>query len=147
MLSVFTSCKSESTVFEEYIKFENLSWNRFDIIKFEVSVEDIKPEYDVYIHLRHIPEFPNEELKINLSILSSSGGMRSSDYTLDLIDNDGNRLSECLGDLCDFRKCIRREVKFTDSGIVTFEIENKYSRVELPGVIEVGLIVNEAENN
>ncbi len=144
LLILFAACNGDTKVFEEYHKFENLSWNRFDILEFEANIEDIELEYDIYINIRHIPEVPYKEMLINFTIYSPSGDMRTTDYTLDYFDPEGNKLSECMGDLCDLYIPIRKAIKFYDPGITKFEIENKYPKVEMPGIMEVGIIVKKA---
>jgi gliding motility-associated lipoprotein GldH len=146
LVSIFflSSC-SNNTVFESYHKFENLNWKRFDIQKFEFEVENIDAEYDVFLSIRHIPEIPYKEMLINYTIYTPSGDMRSNDLTMELYNNEGNKLSECLGDLCDFVYPIRTSMKFSELGTIKFEIENKYTRVDMPGIMEVGLIIKIAE--
>lgn len=142
---MFISCSGDKTVFEEYQKFEKLSWNRFNILSFNMPVTDISMAYDIYINVRHLPEIPNKSISINLTLYSPSGDMRSVDFAIALRDADGNPLSNCLGDYCDRLMLLRSDFKFHEPGEVRFEIENKYSKVDLPGILEIGLIVKEAE--
>ena len=136
---------NQSKVFEEYKKFDNLSWHRFNYLEFEVTVEDSENEFDVYISLRHLPEFQYKQLPINLTIYSPSGEMRTADHLLELIDDEGNRLSKCVGDFCDVSILVRKDFKFTEPGIYNFRIENKWKKVDLPGIMEVGLLIKKSE--
>ncbi|MCF8405754.1 MAG: gliding motility lipoprotein GldH [Bacteroidales bacterium] len=144
VLVFIIGCNTESTVYKEYQKFESLSWNRFNILKFEVPVEDISSTYDIYLALRHIPEFPNKTILINYTLNMPSGDMRTNDKELELIDRDGNRLSECLGDLCDIEFQLRKGIRFSEQGSLVVEIENKYTKVEMPGIMEVGIIMRKS---
>lgn len=141
---LLSSCSSEKTVFEEYKKFEKLSWNRFDVLSFQMDVEDIDQNYDLFIHLRHFPGFPHKEMLVNLTIYSPAGDMRSTDYTLRLKDSEGESLSNCMGDYCDLLIPLRSDFSFYEPGIAKFDVENKYSKVDLPGIIEIGFIVKQA---
>jgi len=143
LIILISSC-SDSKVFEEYHKFDNLSWNRFDNQKFDVPIEDTESEYDIFITFRHLPEIPYKEIKINLTIHLPDGEFRTADHIFELIDKEGNNLSECLGDFCDISFPVRKGFTFSEPGIVRFEIENKYTKVEMPGIVEVGLIVRKA---
>lgn len=137
---------SNNKVFEEYREMDKFSWNRFNILKFEVPVDDTESEFDIYIAIRHLPEFPYKQLPVNLTIYSPSGEMRSANQTLSLYDKAGNSLSECLGDFCDISVVVRKEFKFSEQGIYKFRIENKWKKVDLPGIMEVGLIVEKSKN-
>ncbi len=142
---LFTSCSNQK-VFDEYYKFDNFSWNRFNFVKFEVNIEDTETEYDIYLNFRHLPEYPYPEFNFNFTIYTPSGEMRTMDYEIGLFDKEGQRLSECLGDYCDLKIPVRKGFRFSEQGIAKFEIENKMTKLETPGVMEVGLIVEKSEN-
>ncbi len=142
-LILFSGCSS-NTVFESYHKFDNLNWKRFDNQKFEFTVENTEVEYDVFLSIRHIPEIPYKEIRINYTVRTPSGDMRSNDLIMDLYEND-SKLSDCLGDFCDFVYPIRQGISFSEVGKVRIEIENKYPKMDMPGIMEVGLIVKIAE--
>ncbi|MBE0652206.1 MAG: hypothetical protein IH594_00310 [Bacteroidales bacterium] len=60
-------------------------------------------------------------------------------------DNEGNRLSECMGDLCDITMTVRKGLILSDTGKLNIEIENKYTKIEMPGIMEVGLIIRKSK--
>ena len=144
VLIIIAGCSGDKVVFEEYKKFENLSWNRFNIATFEVPIEDLQTGYDIYLTIRHIPEFTLESLPINFTYTMPTGDMRSTDKELRFVDNEGNKKSNCLGDLCDIEILLRKNLRFQESGLLTVEIENKFTKLELPGIMEVGLIVRKS---
>jgi gliding motility-associated lipoprotein GldH len=135
------------TVFEEYKEFDNLSWGRFDFVEFEVPIEDTDAEYDIFFAIRHLPEIPYKQMKINLTFHLPSDEMRTADHVFELVDEDGNKLSKCLGDLCDISFPVRKNFVFTEPGTVKFRIENKYTKTEMPGILEVGLIIKRSQKN
>ena len=52
------------------------SWNRFNILKFEIPVNDTQTPVDIVLAIRHLPEFQIRELPINMTIYMPSGEMR-----------------------------------------------------------------------
>lgn len=146
LLITLGSCQGfNKTMFEEHKKIEGLSWNRFDILKFSAELEKIEKPYDILINIRHLPQVQYEDMEINLTIYTASGDMRSVDYTIDFYDQEGNRLSNCMGDFCDLRATLREGFLFYEPGTVRFEVENKYTKLEMPGIIEVGLLLKESD--
>lgn len=137
------SCNNQK-IFEQHKEFDKMSWNRFNILQFDVNVKDPESAYDILLAIRHLPEIRYKELKINMTIYSPSGAMRSADYILPMLDKDGNSISSCLGDLCDITIPIRNQFKFTEAGINRIEIENKFTKVDMPGIMEVGLIIKKS---
>ena len=71
--------------------------------------------------------------------------MRTTDFTFDFYDQEGARLSKCLGDYCDLLVPVRQGFRLYEAGEVRFEIENKFTKLEMPGIIEVGLIMRKSE--
>ena len=139
---LLSSC-GDNVVFRQYNIMENLSWNRFDFQEFEVRVEqgDI---LDFYLALRHHTDFPYKKLWVNVTFYPPDGSMRSRDYDFMLKDAEGNWIADGMGELWDIELLIRKEMLFTKTGICKVRIENKHSKYEIPGVIEVGLIVRKS---
>lgn len=139
ILIVFISC-SGGTVFKEFIKMEKLSWNRFQVLKFNVPVKK-NTSYDFQVVIRHIPEVPFNGLPVNITLQTTSGETRSLDYTIRLKENDGKLKADCMGDLCDIIVTIKDDLRFTEDGICDVTLSNRMHKVESPGILEVGLIV------
>ncbi len=123
----------------------DMSWNRFDIVKFDIPVEEGGFEADFFLTIRHIPEIPYESLKYNFTFIMPSGEIRTADHVLQFADDEGNSLSQCMGDLCDLTVPVRMGLRVSEAGTLRIEIENKYTRLEMPGIMEVGLIVRESK--
>ena len=141
---LLTSCGND-VVFRKYNKMANVSWNRFDIQNFEVPVKkgDV---LDFYLSIRHHPDFPFDKIWINVTFYKPDGSMRSRDYEFDLKDKDGKWLSDCMGELCDIDLPIHKELAFNKTGNCRVRVENKNSKYETPGIIEVGLVVKRSPN-
>jgi len=139
VLILLSSC-TQSTVFREYKKMKNVSWNRFDILEFEVPVEK---DYvlDFELAFRHHTYFPYDKLFVNITFYSPGSDFRSADYEFELKDEEGNWLADGMGELWDINFPIRNGMRFSEAGICKVRIENSYSKFETPGVIEVGLVV------
>lgn len=143
--TVFLVSCGGNKVYEDYQKLDKQSWNRFNFLKFEMPVEDIDQDYDIYLVFRHWPEFPHKAIPLTITIYMPSGSERTFDHNVKLYSKGGHQLSECLGDFCDLEDLIRPGLRFSETGIVKFEIENKFTKIETPGIMEVGLIVRKAE--
>ena len=142
LLFFVVSCR-EPTVFREYQKIENMTWSRFDVLEFEVPVnEGDKLDFD--LALRHHTNFPYEKLFVNITFNAPDGEMRAADYAFLLKDDAGKWLADGMGELWDIVIPIRKEMPFYQTGICTVKIGNNYSKFETPGIIEVGLLVKKS---
>lgn len=140
---VFAGCNN-STVFKEYRKMENVSWNKFDAQEFDVPVTKGEP-LDLFLALRHHTDFPYNFIDISITYYTPDGEIRVKDHHYRLIGTDLKWKGNGMGDLWDIELPIRKKMTFNKSGICKISIESKMSKVELPGIIEVGLIVNKAQ--
>jgi gliding motility-associated lipoprotein GldH len=140
----FTSCK-ETSVYKEYRKLDNMTWNRFDFIEFEVPVEEgDKLDFDLF--LRHHIAFPYDKLFVNITFYLPGGEFRSANYDFELKDKEGNWLADGMGELWDIELPIRNELKFSETGLCKVRLENQYPKTITPGIIELGLIVKRSQN-
>ena len=134
---LLTSCGQKS-VFTERVRFDNITWDRFDILTFNVDVQkDQKLDFDLL--LRHHTLYPNDYLDLNITFYTPSGASMSRDYHFKLKDKDGKWKAEGAGDLWDIVLPIRDEMLFSKAGICKVRVENKMTKINTPGVIEIGL--------
>ncbi len=141
---IFITACQHPAVFKEYKGFDNVSWNRYDFLNFEVDVEkDQRLDFDLAI--RHHTYYPYDYLDVNITFFLQDGDIRSRDYHFELKDADGNWKSKGMGELWDIELSIRKEMSFYEDGICKVRIENKMTKMETPGLIEIGLIVYESE--
>ncbi len=145
ILILLVGCNT-NTSFKEYKKFDDVSWNRFDILDFEFTVEE-KESLDFYLVLRHHTDFPYGIIDINITIYTPDGEMRSREYHFKLKDANLNWKGKGMGDLWDIQLPIRKELIFNKGGTCKVQVENKMSRVETPGIIEIGLVVKTSSAN
>ena len=140
---ILSGC-NDSAVFKEYTVFDNVSWNKQNILNFEFPVKK-NEGLDFYLAFRHHTNFPYTFININITFFTPDGEMRSRDYHFRLKGIDGNWLADGMGDLWDVELPIRKDMIFNKTGICKVSFENKMNKAETPGIIEVGLIVRKAK--
>lgn len=140
LIFLMFSC-SRDKVFEKHIKMENLVWNRFNELSFDVPIKDTSVNYDFYVAIRHHTDMPFPRIKINFYMSTPDGETRSLDKMIDLKDKDGKLLGDGLGELWDMVEPVRKDFHFNKTGTCKVELSSRMSNVDLPGILEVGLIV------
>ncbi|MCF6170258.1 MAG: gliding motility lipoprotein GldH [Bacteroidales bacterium] len=139
VLFLLYSC-GQPVVFKEHKKFEDVSWNRFDILFFEVPVQ--AGDYlDFYLALRHHTNFPYDYLDANITFYMPGGGMRTAEYHFKLKQKNGEWKAKGMGELWDIELPVSDSLHFKKAGICKVRVENKMTKTETPGLVEVGLIV------
>jgi gliding motility-associated lipoprotein GldH len=144
LLAVLLSSCKEPAVFREYVKMPNVNWERFNILEFDVPVKN-GDQLDFFLFMRHHTDFPYDKLYVNITFYAPDGEMRSRDYEFNLKDEEGNWLADGMGELWDIELPVRKGMPFYKNGTCKVRVENKYTKYDTPGIIEVGLIVKRSK--
>jgi gliding motility-associated lipoprotein GldH len=142
-LFIISSC-NQGKVYEKYFDIERITWNRFDVKTFEVDIKDISSHYDFYIVIRHHTDIPFKFITARFTMITPSGEERVLEQKILLKDKDGKLLGDGMGDLWDVVHPARKDFQFTDPGICKVEISSTMSQADLPGIMQVGLIVKKS---
>lgn len=136
------ACNNNKPVSQTH-KFKNGVWKRFDFLKFELPVENIKATYDISVDLRFTSGFPAESLYINVVLTTPSGEERIKDYNLTVKDRNGNFLGTKTDGVYHLSVPIRKGIRFNEAGICKFEIENLMPKYVTSGIVEFGIKLEE----
>lgn len=137
---VLTSCNPRK-IYEKHLDIDRITWNRFDIKTFEIEIKDISANYAFYVAIRHLTDVPFRHVLIKFTLYTPSGERRTMEQKIFLKDNEGKLLGSGMGDLWDLVHLVRDDFKFTEPGICRVEVSSTMSQAELPGIMQVGLIV------
>ena len=74
------------------------------------------------------------------------GEMRSGDYHFELKDENGKWKANGMGELWDIELLIRKNFKMKEEGVCKVRIENKMTKLQTPGIMEIGLVVKKSSN-
>ena len=140
MCMLLYSC-DQAKIYENHLDNERITWNRFDVKTFNIDIEDTTASYDFYVAIRHITAFPFGFITIQFTIYTPSGETRMLEQKIILKDDKGNWLGDGMGDLWDLNHLVREDFRFTRPGTCTVEVSSTMSQANLPGIMQVGLIV------
>jgi gliding motility-associated lipoprotein GldH len=136
----FSSCESDK-IYEKHIDNERITWNRFDVKTFQFDITDISSTYDFYIVIRHHTEVPLKSITVQFVLYTPSGKERIMEHEIMIRDQEGKPLGDGMGDLWDLQYPAWQGFRFTAPGTCKVEISSAMPQVDLPGILQVGLIV------
>ncbi len=140
---MFTSC-SVKPVFEQEIAFDDLIWNRFNIIEIDLPVENTETLYDVYVRFKHTDVYPSDHIAMNITFYFPNGGMRSRDYEFRLQDEKMQWIGEKSGDLYTNDFPVNLGMRFPETGLTRVRIENKMTKFNMAGIVSLGILVDKS---
>jgi len=144
LVSVLHGCSGRK-VFLERHSFSELKWNRFEEVKFTADIRETASPLDVYIHLRHHTVYQDDKLFLTIAITAPDGTRRIRDVEIRLKDKDGKFLSSGMGDLWDIRVPAFEGITLGDPGKYIILLENRMSRYDTPGVMEIGVEIRKSD--
>ncbi len=144
LIVVLASC-GHKKIFEKHLDIENYSWNRYKKFEYTVPVKEKDVNYDIYIAVRHITQYPFANLMVGLSIYYPGGEERYDEFDLILRDKSGKLIGDGTGDIWDISIPVIKNISFKEAGNYKFEIENLMPKFETPGIMQIGLIVKKAD--
>lgn len=128
----------EDSVYKKIISFPDNQWKRTDAITFEFSIEKAG-NYQIFVLYRHIYGIPFREIPLNITYSASGATTETKPFTLRIADDQGNTLSDCIGDICDI------EVKLTEGELPEGEyrvtLANTFDHEYLPNTPSIGIKV------
>lgn len=137
---VLLSCQG-STVFREFRKFENYTWERFDKITFNIPIEEEGIIADINLSIRYLEQYPYVDLPMNIILSTPTGEERIIEKTMIIKDVDGNFKGKVAGSYWDLEELLWGNFIFNKTGNYTVEIENLNPRPGIPALVDIGLIV------
>lgn len=134
------SCDS-NRVFEQNVDIPGNGWHKDSVLYFNVDIEDTLSAHSILLNLRHESDYPKQNLYLFINTVAPSGQGIKDTFELMLADEKGRWFGSGLGDIWDFHKVFKYNVRFPVSGIYRFEIEQAMRYESLPNIQSVGLRV------
>ncbi len=128
----------KNKVFHEVKKFEDFKWEKSEKINFDVLIEDIDVQYNLFINLRYIQGFPYKYLHLNISITDPNGKIKTNEVTIEIISDNKEYIGDGAGSYWDLNYPIP-EYSFNIKGKYKISIEHAMEENILNWTNELGL--------
>ncbi len=143
LLVWLTSCDPDM-VYEKNKETDPAGWSAGDIIKFNVEIADTVTPHNFYLNIRTTADYKYANLFLFLRTLYPSGEMSSDTLECYLADVDGRWLGKRSGSKIDNRILFRKNFRFRQSGIYSFEFEQGMRDSLLKEVSDFGIRIEKA---
>lgn len=137
LMMMVTDCKHDSGIVV-YHKFKDRTWERFDILKFDIPVEK-DGNYDVILDISYVPDFERDVISFNMVMMTPSGEERINEFKHSTRMN-GKQSGICNNDSC-FLKIPLKTGLSLNHGILKLEIENLVPYLESKGFLGMKISV------
>ena len=137
------ACNSD-IVYENNERIPGQEWNRFLIPEFEVEISDTVSLHNLYINLRNTGEYPRSNIFLFVSASAPGGAFNRDTLELSLADPSGKWQGRGYGSIWQNRFLYRQNVRFAQKGVYRFSIEQAMRIEDLPGITDVGILIEKS---
>ena len=124
--------------------FPTHSWTSGNGIIFNPQIEDVSKSYKLIFGIRHVYGFQFESIGVTIKTIAPSGKEADKNYDVKVKKSGGDYVGSCAGDLCDLETVLESNIKFDEIGEYKYFVTHNLPVDRIPGVIEVGLIIDES---
>ena len=143
MIILMTSCDHVYKVYDKKT-FSSYMWHAGDEVIFKPKIDDASSSYKLTLGIRHHYGVQFESINVTITTTSPSGKKTSKDLLVQIRSVGGAYVAKCAGDLCDLEVVFDEKFKFDEVGTYTIGVKQNEAG-HVPGIMEVGLIVDKAE--
>lgn len=144
-IATFVSC-SEHQVYKNFEDVKHFKWEKKDAKTFSFDVQQPNTPHRVHIALRHITETPLNNVPVKYTITAPDGSEKSGTADIRLRDTEtGQLLGEVAYQFTDLDQVVEDNWLPEASGSYTITVSHSGQQDPVPTVMEVGLLVEKAE--
>lgn len=132
------SCK-KAALYDKNLEINDGNWSIVQKPQFLVSIEDTLQNTDVYINLRNSSCYPYSNIFLFINTTFPNGKQARDTLECILANDKGQWLGDGLGDIWDNRILFKKNVRFPQKGVYTFEFEQAMRLDPLPCISDIGL--------
>ena len=132
-------------VFDDNKTLPDNVWERNNKISFAVDIKDTVNPHNMYINVRNADGYPYSNVYMFIHTKFPNGKGYTDTIECVLADANGKWLGNGAGDIYDNQILFKRNVRFKQSGIYTFDLEQGMRLEKLPLIMDVGIRIERAK--
>lgn len=137
---VFQAC-GNAPIFEENKEIPNYNWDYKSPVSFEVNITDTTKYCNMYINLRINGDYKYSNIFMWVSKTMPDKSIERERVEFTLANDRGKWEGDGLGDIYTYQLQYKPRVKFKQSGIYTFTLEQNMRDEILANVLNAGIRV------
>jgi len=143
ILLITASC-DRGSVFEQYLKMKNSTWDRFDIKQIDIPVAEPGQIYDITLIVRCSDKFQYDKLPLYAIITTPSGEERMREVSI-MVRENGKMITQPDATKSEAHLILWKGINMADKGNCKITLENMIPYIQTEGIDEIGIVVTEAE--
>lgn len=134
------SCQSDY-LYNEYKEIDDGIWDADEPVVFYVDIQDTISVYNVFVNVRHYSNYEMQNLFLFIKTTAPGGAFVKDTFEIYLADEAGRWYGKGWGDIFDNHILYKRNIRFPQKGIYTFELIQAMRKEKLEHITDVGLSI------
>jgi len=143
-VSLLSACDNKRIV-DVFEPIPDNNWGYVDTVNVGFTVEDTARFYNLYLNVRHSGTYAYRNLYVRMHLTNPTGERGTQVVSFELADASGKWHGKGLGDLYEYRVKWREAARFKLKGDYQVQIEQFMREDPLPGIADIGLRLELAE--
>lgn len=145
LLLILSLCGcNQNTLFEKNVTIYNALWNKFEIISFDVNIEDTAAKYNFFINVRNKTDYDYANLYLFMNTKYPSGDISRDTIECFLADNNGKWFGKGWGKYRFLSLPLGNHIKFPQKGLYTFSFEQAMRTDTLHNISDIGIRIEKS---
>ncbi|MGM0566182.1 MAG: hypothetical protein ACQESX_05440 [Bacteroidota bacterium] len=147
LLSLSQCTVSEKEIFTAKQAFENDTWQRFQILDFDIPFEEENKAYDLYFTVTYSEDFQHDNIPLHAILKTPAGSKRVNEFTIEVRDANGQDIGEKADDAKYYtlKAPLWQELTISEPGEASLSLEQIIPKFKTPGIKEAGITVHYAD--
>jgi len=138
-LIVCVQCTNKHTA---QLDFPKNRWYQSDVLSLDFNNTSSNKLHSIQFNISYIHGFQFPEIPLEVYITSPLHQIEKNPFSLQLLDENGTELGDCVGDYCDLKSIIIKDYNFTEQGIYKIKVLHTFEHNYLPNVLSVAVQVD-----
>ncbi|MBN1117142.1 MAG: gliding motility lipoprotein GldH [Bacteroidales bacterium] len=130
-----------NVAYDDVQKVDKEGWQAGDVFSFNVPVADTASAFDILIHIRNNNNYEYSNLWLFIDTKAPNGNHMRDTVEFILADPSGKWLGKGLGAINTMLIPYKPNIKFPNSGIYIFDIQQGMRKETLENIMDVGVRV------
>lgn len=132
------SCDNNK-VYDDYVNIPDSTWEKDNVIKFKIHLEDSLSRNQVYIKIRNNIDYPYSNLFLFSKVNFPDGRVLIDTLEYEMSDTEGVWLGDGISSLKDNLLYFKKDVTFYEKGNYVISLQHGMRIDNLEGIQDVGI--------
>jgi len=139
------ACQPENRIYIEHQELSpEIEWLKKDVREFKVPIEDNSIAYNMSLSFRYASGYQYQTANVKVTETSPSGKEIVKEYELKVRESNGDYIGEAGYDIWDSEHLVEPNKKYKETGTYTYVIEQNTPVDPLNFAMEIGVILDKA---